>query len=61
MGSSSQSIEAAKVWCYCGELLKSSFQILSNFRRKYIGIERWPRAGSGCQLYGGRHRDFECV
>ncbi|PYJ18570.1 MAG: hypothetical protein DME96_01655 [Verrucomicrobia bacterium] len=26
-----------------------------------VGIGRWPRAYSGCRLYGGRHRDFERV
>ena len=26
-----------------------------------VGIERWPRALAAAKLYGGRHRDFECV
>ena len=32
-----------------------------NFDGDDVGVERWPRANSGCQLYGGRHRDFDCV
>jgi len=43
------------------QLGERGLEILHNFRRNDIGIERWPRAGSGCRLYGGRHRDFECA
>src|SRR5207244_12668622 len=30
-------------------------------RRNDVGVERWPRAFSAYDLYGGRHPDFECV
>ena len=32
-----------------------------NFGGDDVGIWRWLRASSGCQLYGGRRRNCECV
>jgi hypothetical protein len=32
---------------------------LAPFSGDDVGVERWPRVFSGCQLYGGRHRHFE--
>jgi hypothetical protein len=43
------------------QLSKGGLEIFEDLGRDEVGVERWPRANSGCQLYGGRHRDFECV
>ena len=38
-----------------GELSKGGLEIFEDLGGYDVGVERWPRANNGCQLYGGRH------
>jgi hypothetical protein len=43
------------------QLGEGGLEVFDHFGSDDVGIPRWPRAFSGCQRYGGRHRDFERV
>ena len=41
------------------ELGEGGLEVFYDFGGDDVGIGRWPRAHSACQVYDGTHRDFE--